>query len=323
MMDGLPQGILPHGLPPRQRTVRSRIGCVGVGLHGGRRVAMTICPGPVDRGVVFQRIDLPNAPVLPARWDCVGDTRLCTVLTDLADPATRVGTVEHLMAALATVGVTNAVIEIDGAECPILDGSAAPFVFLLDCAGVVEQDATVAVVMPTRPIRVAQGAAFAELRPTLEVGALALRMSIEFDAGAIGRQSVAIGAAEPNLRSELVWARTFTLAGEIAGLREAGLARGGSLDNAVVVDGDRVLNPGGWRMDDECARHKLLDAVGDLALAGVALRGRFTGHCSGHTLNNQLLRAVFADRANWRTVDTAAVVTSESGWRGAPERVAA
>lgn len=321
-MDGLPQAIMPHGLPPRQRTVRSRIGCVGVGLHGGRRVAMTICPAPADHGVAFQRTDLPNAAVLPARWDRVGDTRLCTVLVDPVDTAIRVGTVEHLMAALATVGVTNAVIEIDGAECPILDGSAAPFVFLLDCAGVVEQDATVALVMPTRPVRVTQGSAFAELRPTLEAVSLDLRMSIEFDAGAIGRQSVAAIATEPMLRAEFIRARTFTLAGEIARLREAGLARGGSLENAVVVDGHRVLNPGGWRMDDECARHKLLDVVGDLALAGVALRGRFTGHCSGHALNNQLLRAVFADRGNWRTIETAAA-TSERGWQGAPARVAA
>ena len=322
-MDGLPQAILPHGLPPRQRTVRTRIGCVGVGLHGGQRVAMTICPAPADHGVAFQRIDLPNAPTLSARWDRVGDTRLCTVLVHPDDATVRVGTVEHLMAALATVGVTNAVVELDGPECPVLDGSAAPFVFLLDCAGVVEQDATVALVMPTRPIRVTHGAAFAELRPALDVAGLDLRMSIVFDAAAIGSQEFGVVATEPALRGELVRARTFTLAGEVAQLRQAGLARGGSLENAVVVDGDRVLNPGGWRMDDECVRHKLLDVVGDLALAGVALRGRFTGHCSGHALNNQLLRALFADRANWRIVEGAAMVTSEGGWFAAPARAAA
>jgi UDP-3-O-[3-hydroxymyristoyl] N-acetylglucosamine deacetylase len=206
------------------------------------------------------------------------------------------------MAAFAGCGVDNATVTVDGPELPILDGSAAPFVFLIDCAGVVEQAAPRPEIEILRPVRVEDGTAFAELRPGL--GGFVMAMAIEFAAAAIGRQALALPLDDGAFRRDLAAARTFTDAAVVEQLRAAGLARGGSLDNAVVVEDARVLNPEGLRMPDEFVRHKLVDAVGDLALAGARLRGRFIGHRSGHTLNNRLLRALFADRSAWRLAAT-------------------
>jgi UDP-3-O-[3-hydroxymyristoyl] N-acetylglucosamine deacetylase len=243
------------------------------------------------------------------------DTRLCTVLGHASHLEARVGTVEHLMAALAATGITNVRVAVDAPELPILDGSAANFVFLIDCAGIVAQDAPVAAIEVMRTVRVESDGAFCELRPAPGVG-LDLSVSIAFDAPAIGRQALSITLDGDCFRSEIARARTFTLAGEVAQLRAAGLALGGSLDNAVVVDGERVLNPGGLRMADEFVRHKLLDAVGDLALAGASIRGRFVAHRGGHALNNRLLRALFADAANWRPVMSEGGAASPmAGWR--------
>lgn len=288
--------------PKRRRTLRASIPCVGTGLHTGARVRVRLCPAPAGSGVTFVRTDLGAS--IPALYDRVTDTRLCTVLASPERPEARVGTVEHLMAALAGCGVTDATVEVDGPELPVLDGSAAPWVFLLDCAGLVDLDAAPRAVEVLRPVRVDDGAAFAELRPGAD--GLDLALSIAFDAPAIGRQALSLRLGEEAFRRELSRARTFAQAHEIEGLRAAGLARGGSLDNAVVVDGARVLNPAGLRAPDEFVRHKLLDAVGDLALAGVALHARFIGHRSGHALNNRLLRALFADPANWRPAEAPA-----------------
>ncbi len=303
-MDGLPE-LLPmarelaqspaDGEP--QRTLKAAICCVGVGLHSGQRVNVALKPAPAHSGIVFRRTDLGID--IPARFDQVSDTRLCTVLASPDHPDVRIGTVEHLMAALSACGISNILIELDGPEVPALDGSAAPWVFLLDCAGPLEQRAPARIVEVLRTVRVQEGEAFAELRPGVS-GSLEMSMSIAFDAPAIGRQALSLAASGPAVRHELADARTFTLAHEVAGLRAAGLARGGSLDNAVVVDGGQVLNPAGLRMADEFVRHKMLDAVGDLAMAGARLHGRFVGHRSGHTLNNRVLRALFADRSNWR-----------------------
>jgi UDP-3-O-[3-hydroxymyristoyl] N-acetylglucosamine deacetylase len=259
---------------------------------------MTFRPAPADHGIVFRRTDLGLD--IPARFDRVSETRLSTVL---ANGTARIGTVEHVMAALAGCGIDNALVEVDGPEPPILDGSAAPLVFLLDCAGTVEQDTARTRIEIHRTVRVQDGDAFAELRPAAP-GATSLDMalSIDFAAAAIGRQALSLHLTPESFRHELSRARTFALAEEIDQLRAAGLAQGGSLDNAVVVDQARVLNPTGLRMPDEFARHKLLDAVGDMALAGAPLIGRFIAHCSGHTLNNRLLRALFADRLAWREV---------------------
>jgi UDP-3-O-[3-hydroxymyristoyl] N-acetylglucosamine deacetylase len=309
-MDGfarLPLASQDASIGWRQRTLKTAIDCVGVGVHSGRRVTLTIRPAPIDHGIVFRRTDLDRT--LPARFDHVADTRLCTVLADPAMPSARIGTVEHLMAALAGLAIDNALIEVDAPEIPILDGSAAPFVFLLDCAGSVEQDAPRRVIEIRRSVRVAAGEAWAELRPLGPVTrtvqpVLEMDLSIDFAASAIGRQSASLSLTPDSFRHEIAAARTFAHASEVQQLQAAGLARGGSLDNAIVVDGANILNPGGLRMANEFASHKLLDAVGDLALAGGRLHGRFVAHRTGHDLNNRLLRALFADAAAWRSVAT-------------------
>ena len=289
--------------PAFEHTLRRPIHCRGVGLHGGQQATLTLRPGAPGTGIVFRRTDLSLE--LAARHDAVGDTRLCTLLSDPARPALRVGTVEHLLAALSACGVDNAVAELDGPEVPVLDGSSAPFVFLVDCAGRVAQPTLRRVIEILRPVRVEEGGAWAELRPhaagaTASLPTLRMSMTIDFQAEAIGRQSLSFELSEAGFRSALQHARTFTQVGEIDALRAAGLAQGGSLDNAVVVDGARVLNPGGLRMADEFVRHKMLDAVGDLSLAGARLHGCFSGHRSGHRLNNLVLRALLADDGAWR-----------------------
>ncbi len=291
----------------RQRTVKSAIDCVGVGVHSGKRVKLVIRPAAPNQGIVFRRTDLGRD--IAARFDNVCDTRLCTVLADPAMPSARVGTVEHLMAALSGAGIDNALIEVDGPELPILDGSAGPYLFLLDCAGSVMQDAQRRVIEVRRPIRVTAGAAYVELRPIGPVAratqpTLEMDLSIDFSASAIGRQSCSISLTPDNFRYQIAQARTFALAPDVQQLQAAGLALGGSLDNAIVVDGASVLNPGGLRMANEFANHKMVDAVGDLALAGGRLHGRFVAHRGGHTLNNRLLRALFDDASAWRDATT-------------------
>jgi len=285
---------------PGRRTLKTAIGCVGVGLHSGRRVSLTLRPAAAGTGIVFRRTDLGID--IPARFDRVMDTRLCTALVAEGAPQARIGTVEHVMAALAGTGITDALVELDAAEVPILDGSAAPFVFLIDCAGTVALPGAAPVIEVLKTIRVEDGAAFAELHPAREPGFTAA-LTIDFPATAIGRQQLSLRMSPAAFRAQLAEARTFTLAEEIARLRAAGLAQGGSLANAVVVDGPLVLNPGGLRRPDEFVRHKLLDAVGDLALAGAALSARFVGHRSGHALNNRVLRALFADQSAWRLTE--------------------
>ena len=283
----------------RRKTLKTAIGCVGVGLHSGRRVSLTLLPAPAGSGIVFRRTDLGID--VPARFDRVADTRLCTALVAAEAPQARIGTVEHVMAALAGTGITDAILEIDGAEVPILDGSAAPFVFLIDCAGTTSLNLPAPVIEVMRRVRVEEKGAFVELLPATTAGFEA-ELSIDFPSTAIGSQSVGMRVTPAAFRAGLADARTFTLA-EIARLRAAGLAQGGSLANVIVVDGPLVLNPGGLRRPDEFVRHKLLDVVGDLALAGAALSARFVGHRSGHALNNKLLRALFADRSAWRLVE--------------------
>ncbi len=285
---------------PGRRTLKTAISCVGVGLHSGRRVSLTLRPADSGTGIVFRRTDLGIE--IPARFDRVLDTRLCTALVAQDAPQARIGTVEHVMAALAGTGITDAVVEIDAAEVPILDGSAAPFVFLIDCAGTVALPGAAPNLEVLKRIRVEEGEAFAELHPSRELG-LTATVTIDFPASAIGRQQLSLRVSQSAFRTQLAEARTFTLAEEIARLRAAGLAQGGSLANAVVVDGPLVLNPGGLRRPDEFVRHKLLDAVGDLALCGAVLSARFVGHRSGHSLNNKVLRALFADKSAWRLTD--------------------
>ncbi len=302
-MDGLPHLTMLHFDRPQfaaqaQRTLKAAIDCVGVGLHGGQRVRLALLPAPIDTGIVFRRTDLGID--IPARFDLVVDTRLCTVLAAPGMADVRVATVEHVLAALAGAGVSNAIVAVDGPEIPILDGSAREFTFLIACAGVIDQAASQSEIEVLRSVRVELGEAFVELHPSSH--GLDLAVSIDFDAAAIGAQALELLLTPETFRDELAFARTFVMADEIEALQQAGLAQGGSLDNAVVVDGATVLNPGGLRCPDEFVRHKMLDVVGDLALAGARLRARMIGHRCGHALNNQILRALFADDANWRLV---------------------
>ena len=308
-MDGLPSlpsdrsGPLALLAPPiaRQHTLNSAIACSGIGLHTGNSISVSLVPAPPGHGIAFQR---PGCAPVSARHDRVSDTRLCTVL---GDGPTRVGTIEHLMAALSAAGIDNLLVEVSGPELPVFDGSSEPWLFLLDCAGRAEQDAPRIVIEVLRPIQVQDGEAFASLRPGQD--SLDLALSIEFGAAAIGRQALTLSLDSASFRRELATARTFVQRHEIEGLQSAGLALGGSLDNAIVVDGDQVLNPSGLRQPDEFVRHKMLDAVGDLALAGAALHARFIGHRSGHALNNRLLYALFKDPANWRYANTPALAS--------------
>jgi len=312
-MSGLPMSGATGQIAPEavsslwtQRTLKSRIPCVGVGVHSGRRISLTLLPAPAGHGIVFRRIDLKRD--IPATFDRVVDTKLCTTI---GEGSARVGTIEHLMAALAGAGVDNVLIELDGPEVPIMDGSAAPFSFLLECAGIVSLDTPRRAIEIRRPVRVTEGEAFAELRPFEDPAAhypvptLDLEVSIDFADAAIGRQTRAMRLTPENFREAVAPARTFARACDIDQMRERGFAKGGSLDNAIVVDGAKVLNPGGLRMKDEFAAHKLLDAVGDLALAGAALHGRYIAHRPGHDLNNKLIRALFARRGAWADITRA------------------
>jgi UDP-3-O-[3-hydroxymyristoyl] N-acetylglucosamine deacetylase len=312
-MDGI-SGSAAQVPSVHQQTLKAAISCVGVALHGGQRVNLSLLPAPVDTGIVFRRTDLGMD--IPANALAVTDTRLCTQVSHPDHPDVYVRTVEHVMAALSGLSVDNAIVAVDGPEIPVLDGSAAPFVFLIDCAGRVRQHAVRQVIEILQPVRVSFGEAHAELRPG--AAALDLAMSIDFAAPAIGRQALSMSLSEQGFRQALATARTFTMLQEIEALQAAGLALGGSLDNAVVVDGDRVLNPEGLRAPDEFVRHKMLDAVGDLAMAGAPIHGRFLAHKSGHALNNRLLRALLDDTSAWRLVSADA-----AGWTGASYSLAA
>jgi UDP-3-O-[3-hydroxymyristoyl] N-acetylglucosamine deacetylase len=282
----------------RQKTLKTEISCVGTGLHSGSKTRMTLRPAEAGTGIVFRRTDIAGSGAIPANWANVVDTRLCSRLAN-AEGAS-VATVEHLMSALAGLQVDNCVIEIDGPEVPAMDGSASPFVFLLDCAGIEEQAAPRRAIEVLEPVSVGGDGKKVVLEP-----ATGFRLScmIDFPSAAIARQSIDFALDAAAFREEVSRARTFGFAREVEQLRAAGLARGGSLDNAVVVDNDRILNPAGLRMEREFVRHKMLDVAGDLALSGVTLHAALRARKPGHALNNQLLRALFADPANWRQVE--------------------
>ncbi len=273
----------------RQTTLKNAIGCSGIGLHSGAKVAMTLLPADAGSGVVFRRTDLGGREV-PGHVSSVVGAQLGTTLGD-ADGAI-VATVEHLMAAFSGCGLDNVVVELDGPEVPVMDGSAAPFVFLIECAGQVEQDARRQALEILKEVRVGDDKRGASLSPS---DCFSIDFEIDFESRAVGRQLLDVRLINGTFKSELSRARTFGFAHDFDKLRELGLTLGGSLDNAVVVDGDDVVNEDGLRYADEFVRHKVLDGVGDLYLAGVPIIGHFQGYCSGHALNHALLRAVFAD----------------------------
>lgn len=278
-----------------QRTLKSSISCTGVALHSGHKVSMTLSPAAIDTGIVFKRTDVAGAgAVIHATWDRVVDTRMCTTLGN--EDAVMIGTVEHLMAALSGCGIDNAVVEVNGPEVPIMDGSAGPFVFLVECAGIAVQEAPRRVIRVLKPVTVGENGHTATLAPS---GGFSLSFEIDFENGAVSRQALSVGLVNGTFKKELARARTFGFLHEVEQLWAAGLARGGSLDNAVVISGEKVLNEDGLRFDDEFVRHKVLDAVGDLYLAGAQIIGHFHGVRSGHATNNKLLRALFADPDAW------------------------
>jgi UDP-3-O-[3-hydroxymyristoyl] N-acetylglucosamine deacetylase len=290
-----------HGKAFRQKTIRNSISCQGRGLHTGALISLRLEPAEADSGIVFQRTDLVGAAPLVARYDQVIETRLSTVLGEQGNPRNSIATIEHLMASLAGCGIGNVRIFVDGPEIPVLDGSAREFLFLIDCAGVDVLDAWQPMVEICRTVRVEHGDAWVELSPG-DLQGFDLDVTIDFPAEAVGRQHIRLVAGEEAFRHEVAAARTFTFREEIEMLRAAGLARGGSLQNAIVVDGAEVLNPEGLRQADEFVRHKMMDAIGDLSLAGSPLRGRFSGYKCGHALNNQVLRALFATAGACRMI---------------------
>jgi UDP-3-O-[3-hydroxymyristoyl] N-acetylglucosamine deacetylase len=278
-----------------QHTVAGAVSANGIGVHGGMPVTLTLRPAPPDSGLMFVRTDLgAELGRVPARWDHVVDTRLSTVLGNAR--GTRVGTVEHLLAALAACAIDNATIELDGPEVPILDGSAARWMMLIDAAGRLAQAAPRAVLRVLAPVRVSDGDKWAMLCPAERQQFVT---SIDFTHPAIGQQCHELTLDTDRFRRDIAAARTFGFVDQIEALREQGLARGGSLDNAIVLDAERVLNPGGLRHANEFARHKLLDCVGDVYLAGAPIIGRILTHKGGHGLNNRLLRAMFGNSGAW------------------------
>lgn len=284
-----------------QTTLNTKFSLIGTGLHSGRPVRMTVLPAQAGQGIVFLRSDISDRDNrIPARFDAVNDTQLCTRIAN--GDGVEVSTIEHLMAALAGCGVHNALIEVDGPEVPIMDGSARRFVQEILKAGVVTLDAPLKVLRILRPVSVTRGQAVATLLPsdTFEID-----FTIHFDEAAIGTQAHNLDLHNGSFARELSDCRTFCRQSDVDHMREIGLALGGNLENAVVVDGDRVVNPEGFRRVDECVRHKMLDALGDMALAGAPILGRYRGVRAGHRMTNLLLRELFAtpDAYEWIVAD--------------------
>ena len=282
----------------KQRTLKNIIRATGVGLHTGDKVYMTLRPAAPNTGIVFRRTDL-NPPVdIRARQDNVGDTRLSTTLVN---GDVRVATVEHLLSAMAGLGIDNAYVDLSAPEVPIMDGSAGPFVFLLQSAGIEEQNAAKRFIRIKKPVKVQEGDKWASFEPFegFKVG-----FSIEFNHPIISKRTsrAEIDFSTTSFVKEVSRARTFGFMRDIEMLREHNLALGGSMDNAVVLDDYRVLNEDGLRYEDEFVKHKILDAIGDLYLLGHSLIGAYHAHKSGHELNNKLLRALIADASAWEEV---------------------
>ncbi|MFC7452499.1 UDP-3-O-acyl-N-acetylglucosamine deacetylase [Insolitispirillum peregrinum] len=275
-----------------RKTLKNPISCSGIGLHCGQKVSMTLNPASAGTGVVFRRTDpAGQGAVIPADWSRARISQLCTTLADEATGAT-VGTVEHLLAALAAMGIDDILIDINGPEVPAMDGSSAPFVFLIECAGTVTLDAPRQAWKVLKPVVVEHNGSRASLIPGK---GLVVDFEIDFAAEAIGRQSCTIVVTPASFKDSVMRARTFGLVDDLPKMRALGLGLGGSLDNAVVVNGAEILNDGGLRYPDEFVRHKALDAIGDLSLAGLPIIGHYSGYKSSHALNGALVQALLND----------------------------
>lgn len=283
-----------------QHSLKSKISCCGKGLHSGANVSITLVPAPENTGIIFRQINANKNPVdIAAHVDNVVDDRLCTTLGN--SEGNTIATVEHLMAALRGCEIDNLYVEVEGSELPIMDGSSAPFVFLIECAGVVEQNAPRKAIQIIKPISVENEERLVELTPGT---GFSVSFEIEFGSNAIGQQCMNIDLVNGTFKGELSRARTFGFIEEVDQLRSMGLALGGSLDNAVVLNGDEVLNEGGLRYKDEFVRHKILDCIGDLYLVGAPIIGHFKGYRSGHALNHSILRSLLSNEDSWNYTTT-------------------
>ncbi len=282
----------------RQRTLKSLVKATGVGLHSGVKVTLVLRPARADTGIVFRRVDLDPPVDLKADPFGVGDTRMASCLEK---DGAKLGTVEHLMSALAGLGIDNLYVDVDAPELPILDGSAAPFVFLLQSAGIEEQEVAKRFLRVTKAVEVRDGDKWARLSP---YEGFRLSFSIVFNHPAVDKTGTRaeVDFADNSYVREVARARTFGFTQDVEAMRSQGLALGGSLDNAIVMDEYRVLNADGLRYADEFVKHKILDAIGDLYLLGHPLLAEFSAHKSGHALNNKLLRALLADAEAWEWV---------------------
>lgn len=279
----------------KQRTPKKVIQATGVGLHSGEKVLLTLRPAPVNTGIVFRRVDLSPVVEIPASYEHVGDTMLCTTLHQ---GQVKIATVEHLLSALAGLGIDNAYIDVNAPELPIMDGSAAPFVFLIQSAGIREQNAPKKYIRITKPIRVEDNGKYVQFYP---YNGYKISFTIDFDHPAFNDkpQTVSFDFSTTSYVKQVCRARTFGFLSDYEKLRECDLAKGGSLDNAIVVDDYRVLNDDGLRFESEFVTHKVLDAIGDLYLLGSSLIGAFEGYKSGHELNNKLLRELMVRQDAW------------------------
>ncbi|MFN3713941.1 MAG: UDP-3-O-acyl-N-acetylglucosamine deacetylase [Alcanivoracaceae bacterium] len=282
----------------RQRTLKNVIRATGIGLHTGEKVYLTVRPAPIDTGIIFRRVDLDPVVEIPAAAENVGET---TLSSTLVKGDVKVGTVEHFLSAMAGLGIDNAYVELSAPEVPIMDGSAGPFVFLLQSAGIQEQDALKKFIRIKKPVKVEEDDKSATFLP---FDGFKVSFEIEFDHPVFrGRtQTASIDFSSTSFVKEVARARTFGFMRDIEYLRSKNLALGGSVNNAIVVDDFRILNEDGLRYEDEFVKHKMLDAIGDLYLLGFSLIGEFVGHKSGHALNNQLLRRLMAEPDAWEVV---------------------
>ena len=270
----------------KQRTIKSPVSTTGIGLHKGEKVQLTLRPAPENTGIVFRRTDLSPIAEFPASPELVGDTQMCTCLIN--DDGQRLSTTEHLMAAIASLAIDNLIIEVDAAEIPIMDGSSLPFIYLMQKAEIEEQGALRRYIRLTKPVRVEIGDKWAELRP---YDGFKIDFEIEFEHPIISqsKQRISLDVTADSFMKQISRARTFGFMRDIEYLRANNLALGGSMDNAIVLDEFRVLNPDGLRYDDEFVKHKILDAVGDLYMAGTPLLAEYVAFKSGHDLNNKVL----------------------------------
>lgn len=287
---------------PMQHTLANRVSCVGIALHTGAKVAMTLNPAKAGTGIVFKRTDiLDRNNIVAADYRNVTCTKLGTTVSNNENVS--VGTIEHLMAALWGCGVDNALIELDGPEVPIMDGSSEPFVFLIECAGAQELGMPRRVIEVLKPVEVIEGDKRASIVPAANFG---VSLEINFNSSVINSQKHSFDATDVSFKTDLSRARTFGFEHEVEQMRSMGLALGGSLDNAIVVSGDKVLNKDGLRYQDEFVRHKVLDCIGDIYLAGSYIQGHIDASRTGHALNNKLLHALFAKPDAWRVATPAA-----------------